>query len=181
VCVLVQVTSCVGKSCIEEDRQLPPTDWPKDGSIAFDNVFFDYCDGAPCALNGISCTIESGQKIGVCGRTGAGAQQNTIVDLRHLYANLCGIIIVDLVTRRVCCVCAGKSTLLSVLFSLGPLKSGAVSIGGKDLAGISCHTVRSNLAIVPQSPTLFDGVSTPGSVCLLSISNCLTARKCLLL
>ena len=123
MCVLVQVTSCVGKSCIEEDRQLPPTDWPKDGSIAFDNVFFDYCDGAPCALNGISCTIESGQKIGVCGRTGAGAQQNTIVDLRHLYANLCGIIIVDLVTRRVCCVCTGKSTLLSVLFSLGPLKT----------------------------------------------------------
>ena len=51
----------------------------------------------------------------------------------------------------------GKSTLLSVLFSLGPLKSGAVSIGGKDLTGISCHAVRSNLAIVPQSPTLFDG------------------------
>ena len=62
------------------------------------------------------------------------------------------------------CLCAGKSTLLSVLFSLGPLKSGAVSIGGTDLAGISCHAVRSNLAIVPQSPTLFDGVSAPHSV-----------------
>lgn len=55
-----------------------------------------------------------------------------------------------------------------MLFSLGPLKSGAVSIGGKDLAGISCHTVRSNLAIVPQSPTLFDGVSTPYSVLFIA-------------
>jgi ABC-type multidrug transport system fused ATPase/permease subunit len=52
---------------------------------------------------------------------------------------------------------AGKSTLLSVLFSLGPLRSGSVSIAGVDLATISCHEVRANVAIVPQSPTLFDG------------------------
>ena len=52
---------------------------------------------------------------------------------------------------------AGKSTLLSVLFSLGPLSGGSVSIAGHDLAGISCHDVRANVAIVPQSPTLFDG------------------------
>ena len=52
---------------------------------------------------------------------------------------------------------AGKSTLLSVLFSLGPLKAGSVSIGGNDLKDVSIHEVRSNIAIVPQSPTLFDG------------------------
>ncbi len=52
---------------------------------------------------------------------------------------------------------AGKSTLLSVLFSLGPLSGGSVSIAGLDLADISCHDVRANVAIVPQSPTLFDG------------------------
>jgi ATP-binding cassette subfamily C (CFTR/MRP) protein 10 len=44
-----------------------------------------------------------------------------------------------------------------VLFSLGPLNAGAVSIGGADLNDISCHEVRANVAIVPQSPTLFDG------------------------
>ncbi len=81
-CIIDQVTSCVGKSCIEDNHQHPPPDWPTDGSIAFDNVFFDYCDGAPCALNGISCTIESGQKIGVCGRTGAGMQQITNIRRR---------------------------------------------------------------------------------------------------
>ena len=52
---------------------------------------------------------------------------------------------------------AGKSTLLSVLFSLGPLSGGSVSIAGHDLADISCHEVRAHVAIVPQSPTLFDG------------------------
>lgn len=52
---------------------------------------------------------------------------------------------------------AGKSTLLSVLFSLGPLSGGAVSIAGHNLADISCHDVRANMAIVPQFPTLFDG------------------------
>jgi ABC-type multidrug transport system fused ATPase/permease subunit len=118
----LEVTECVGKSCIEDDNRPPPPGWPSDGRVHFNEIYFDYREGAPCALNGITCEIESGQKIGVCGRTGA-----------------------------------GKSTLLSVLFSLGPLKAGTVSIGGKDLAGISCHEVRANVAIVPQSPTLFEG------------------------
>jgi len=52
---------------------------------------------------------------------------------------------------------AGKSTLLSVLFSLGPLNAGSVSIGGRDIKDVSCHEVRANVAIVPQSPTLLDG------------------------
>jgi len=52
---------------------------------------------------------------------------------------------------------AGKSTLLSILFSLGPLTEGAVQISGHSIADISCHEVRANLAIVPQSPTLFAG------------------------
>jgi ABC-type multidrug transport system fused ATPase/permease subunit len=51
----------------------------------------------------------------------------------------------------------GKSTLLSVLFSLGPLSSGRVTIAGYDLSEISCREVRKKIAIVPQFPTLFDG------------------------
>jgi ABC-type multidrug transport system fused ATPase/permease subunit len=118
----LEVKQCVGKSCIEDDRRSPPAGWPVDGGVQMKDVVFDYRTGAPSALNGITITIESGQKIGVCGRTGA-----------------------------------GKSTLLSVLFSLGPLSGGSVSIAGHDLSGISCHEVRSNIAIVPQFPTLFDG------------------------
>ena len=52
---------------------------------------------------------------------------------------------------------AGKSTLLSVLFSLGPLSAGEVKVAGHNLADISCREVRHAVAIVPQSPTLFEG------------------------
>lgn len=118
----LEVQECVGKKCIEDDTRAAPAGWPADGAIEMKDIYFDYRTGAPCALNGVSISINSGEKIGVCGRTGA-----------------------------------GKSTLLSVLFSLGPLNNGSVSIGGKDLKNISCHEVRENVAIVPQSPTLFDG------------------------
>lgn len=94
----------MGKSCVEEDNRPPPKGWPEDGSVELDDIYFDYRNDAPCALNGVSVTIESGQKIGVCGRTGA-----------------------------------GKSTMISVLFSLGPLKSGKVTLGGHD---VSVHAPR---------------------------------------
>ena len=118
----LEVKESVGKACIEDDARPAPAGWPADGAIEMADLYFDYQSGAPCALNGVSVTIKSGENIGICGRTGA-----------------------------------GKSTLLSVLFSLGPLNSGSVKIGGEDIKGISCHEVRANVAIVPQSPTLFDG------------------------
>jgi len=52
---------------------------------------------------------------------------------------------------------SGKSTLVNLLFRLGPLTSGSVKIAGQDLASVSVADVRSGVAIVPQSPTLFDG------------------------
>lgn len=45
--------------------------WPKEGSIVFDNVWMQYREN-PAVLRGITVRIESGQRIGICGRTGAG-------------------------------------------------------------------------------------------------------------
>ena len=46
--------------------------WPAHGRIEWQNVVLRYRAGLPPALNGVSCVIEAGWKIGVCGRTGAG-------------------------------------------------------------------------------------------------------------
>eukprot|EP01047_Picozoa_sp_COSAG01_P007302 COSAG01_NODE_275_length_19669_cov_8.676188_26_plen_189_part_00 len=109
----------MGKSCVEEDNRPPPKGWPKDGSVELDDIYFDYRIDAPCALNGVSVTIESGQKIGVCGRTGA-----------------------------------GKSTMISVLFSLGPLKSGKVTLGGHDVSVHAPRGCRLSALRVPDAPPL---------------------------
>ena len=46
--------------------------WPNKGHLSFDNVCLRYRDGLPLALNGLSFTAKTGQRVGICGRTGAG-------------------------------------------------------------------------------------------------------------
>jgi ATP-binding cassette subfamily C (CFTR/MRP) protein 4 len=49
-----------------------PTQIPVSGRIEFRNVVVRYKPDAPSVLKNLSFKIESGQKIGVVGRTGAG-------------------------------------------------------------------------------------------------------------
>lgn len=65
----LKVQECVGKKCIEDDTRSAPAGWPADGAIEMNDIYFDYRTGAPCALNGVSVSIKSGEKIGVCGRS----------------------------------------------------------------------------------------------------------------
>jgi thiol reductant ABC exporter CydD subunit len=52
---------------------------------------------------------------------------------------------------------AGKSTLASLLLCLAQPSSGRVTVGGVDLAECDAEAWRTNLAWVPQHPTLFRG------------------------
>lgn len=49
-----------------------PKAWPSRGRIAMRNVRMQYKQGDPMTLRGLSMDIQSGQKIGIVGRTGAG-------------------------------------------------------------------------------------------------------------
>jgi ATP-binding cassette subfamily C (CFTR/MRP) protein 4 len=49
-----------------------PQGWPSSGRVEFRNVTMKYAEGLPPALNNVSFRLESGQKLGVIGRTGAG-------------------------------------------------------------------------------------------------------------
>ncbi|KAG5577355.1 hypothetical protein H5410_057489, partial [Solanum commersonii] len=49
-----------------------PPGWPKHGKVEICDLKVRYRTNTPLVLQGISCTFEGGQKIGVVGRTGSG-------------------------------------------------------------------------------------------------------------
>ncbi|CUM66631.1 uncharacterized protein PRCAT00004303001 [Priceomyces carsonii] len=51
---------------------VPDKTWPQKGCIKFDLVSLAYRPGLPLALKDVSVNIKGGEKIGICGRTGAG-------------------------------------------------------------------------------------------------------------
>jgi ABC-type multidrug transport system fused ATPase/permease subunit len=61
------------ESSVPEDlpaeRGIPPPSWPSDGAIELKSVSASYRSLEP-VLKGIDLTIEAGEKIGLCGRTG---------------------------------------------------------------------------------------------------------------
>lgn len=52
---------------------------------------------------------------------------------------------------------AGKSSILNVLFRLNPVCSGCVLVDDVNIATLPVRDLRSRIAIVPQSPFLFEG------------------------
>lgn len=59
----------------QKPRDVPP-EWPQKGRIAFRDVFYRYYMEAESVLRGLSFNIEPMEKIGIVGRTGAGACLN---------------------------------------------------------------------------------------------------------
>ncbi|XP_067351135.1 ATP-binding cassette sub-family C member 12 [Channa argus] len=49
-----------------------PDDWPKSGSITFQNYTMRYRENTPIVLNRLSFRIRAGEKLGIVGRTGSG-------------------------------------------------------------------------------------------------------------
>ncbi|CAF1199030.1 unnamed protein product, partial [Rotaria sordida] len=90
----------------------PPTNWPSQGCIIFENVSMSHSKElhSPLALHHISLIIKSGEKIGIVGRTGAGKssfiqtlfRMGTLVDGNIIIENIdIGTIGLDDVRRRI--------------------------------------------------------------------------------
>ncbi|RLN96733.1 hypothetical protein DYB28_008289, partial [Aphanomyces astaci] len=57
-------------------------DWPTTGDVAFTNMSFRYKDNDPMVLKDVSVHIQSGEKVGIVGRTGAGKSSLTMALFR---------------------------------------------------------------------------------------------------
>ncbi|KAK4747902.1 hypothetical protein SAY87_014488 [Trapa incisa] len=81
-----------GTEIIEGSR--PDPKWPAIGSLRICNLKVRYRPGAPLVLQGITCNIQGGHKVGIVGRTGSG-KTTLISTLFRLVEPSEGKIIVD--------------------------------------------------------------------------------------
>lgn len=75
-------------------RASPPASWPSAGRVEWSNVSLRYRPNLDPALKSINLTIEAGEKVGICGRTGAGKSSFTVAMLR-LADCIDGVITID--------------------------------------------------------------------------------------
>ncbi|CAH7687177.1 hypothetical protein PPACK8108_LOCUS21917, partial [Phakopsora pachyrhizi] len=60
------------------ESSLPPPEWPDKGEIEFNNVECKYREELDLVLKGVSFKTKACEKVGICGRTGAGKSTITL-------------------------------------------------------------------------------------------------------
>ncbi|OMJ08510.1 Metal resistance protein YCF1 [Smittium culicis] len=78
----------------ESGMQLIDSEWPKNGNVDFSNYSTAYREGLDPVLKNINIKINSGEKIGVVGRTGAG-KSSLSLGLFRIIEPTCGSIFID--------------------------------------------------------------------------------------
>jgi len=132
--------------------------WPSSGNLTFENVCLRYRPGLPLALQGLSFNVAAGQRIGICGRTGAGMSSRLLLKLKF------PVLFTFSITYLISFSCAnnyiGKSTITAALFRLCEIESGRIVLDGQDISYLGLADVRgrkNGLSIIPQDPVLFSG------------------------
>ncbi|KAJ5383032.1 hypothetical protein N7517_000943 [Penicillium concentricum] len=75
-----------------EDEDVPPN-WPSKGAVTFNSISAAYRPSDP-VLNNVSLTVEAGEKVGICGRTGSG-KTSMIMSIFRMIELTSGTITVD--------------------------------------------------------------------------------------
>ncbi|KAF4633015.1 hypothetical protein G7Y89_g5109 [Cudoniella acicularis] len=78
---------------LPQEKQMPPPCWPAHGAIEFKNMCAEYKASEP-VLKSISLSIQPGQKIGVCGRTGSG-KTSLVLSIFRMIEMSAGTVIID--------------------------------------------------------------------------------------
>ncbi|KAL5433031.1 hypothetical protein PMIN06_011810 [Paraphaeosphaeria minitans] len=72
----------------------PPPSWPKSGAVTFSNFAASYTEDGKKVLSGIELSIQPGEKIGLCGRTGSG-KSSLVATLFGLLHQREGLVAID--------------------------------------------------------------------------------------
>ncbi|TVY44056.1 ABC transporter [Lachnellula occidentalis] len=88
-----EFTATTSTESLPGGKDTPPPSWPARGAITFRNLSAEYKPGEP-VLNNVSFSIEAGQKIGVCGRTGSG-KSSLILSIFQMIDHVGGNITID--------------------------------------------------------------------------------------
>ncbi|KAK2944354.1 Multidrug resistance-associated protein [Blattamonas nauphoetae] len=124
-----------------------PEHWPERGDVTFDKVRFKYRPGLPFVLKGVDFDIRGGEKIGVCGRTGAGKSSLLFALFR----------LVELDPKHAPKMIDMKTGFMVDADPNEEPNSGRILIDGVDISKLDIHRVRRSVGIIPQDPTLFTG------------------------
>lgn len=78
-------------------EELDLSSWPSKGTIEFENVYASYKTGEdqPYVLRNLNLSIKSGQKIGICGRSGSGKSSLLATLFRLLEIEPQGRVLID--------------------------------------------------------------------------------------
>eukprot|EP00644_Phytophthora_capsici_P007557 jgi/Phyca11/566589/estExt2_Genewise1.C_PHYCAscaffold_210497 len=76
--------------CLSVDKK----QWPTHGAIVFDELQLKYRPELPLVLRGVNMTVAGGEKVGICGRTGAG-KSSLMIALFRICAFHSGRITID--------------------------------------------------------------------------------------
>ena len=71
---------------VPERERLLPENWPESGAISFEAFETRYRPGLDLVLKGVNMEIGAGEKVGICGRTGAGKSSLTLALFRIVEA-----------------------------------------------------------------------------------------------
>ncbi|KAF4035948.1 ABC transporter [Phytophthora infestans] len=69
--------------------------WPKTGDVVFENVSMRYREDLPLVLKSVSFSVASGEKVGICGRTGSGKSSLMSVLFRVVEIPTSGRVLID--------------------------------------------------------------------------------------
>ncbi|KAE8994988.1 Multidrug resistance-associated protein 1 [Phytophthora rubi] len=84
-----------GHRCIPVNKDSLSVDWPRTGAVVFESVSMRYRDDLPLVLKGVSFSVASGEKVGICGRTGSGKISLMSVLFRVVEIPTTGRVLID--------------------------------------------------------------------------------------
>lgn len=140
----------------ETDVKLPDN-WPHSGHIEFRNYSTRYREGLDLVIKNVSLQVLPTEKVGICGRTGAGKSSLIlalfrVVEAANSHWAKASHNGADQDTDP------SKDDKTKVLEKVGVQEDGgSIWIDDIDISTVGLKYLRQHLAVIPQEPTLFVG------------------------